>query len=109
MFRTFQALRDVDPCFSDPATIQTARIWIPTTLFPEAETYTRMEHEIVDRISALPGVASVGFASELPMEAAQSIGPVAVEGQAPPGGGEPPSRRWKFVSPGYFESMGTQM
>ena len=30
MIRTFQALRDVDPGFSDPATIQTARIWIPT-------------------------------------------------------------------------------
>ena len=29
MIRTFQALRDVDPGFSDPATIQTARIWIP--------------------------------------------------------------------------------
>jgi predicted permease len=109
MFRTFQALRDVDPGFSDPSTIQTARIWVPTTLFPEAETYTRMEHEIVDRISALPGVASVGFASELPMEASQGNGPVAVEGQAPTGGGAPPSRRWKFVSPGYFESMGTQV
>ena len=34
MIRTFQALRDVDPGFSDPATIQTARIWIPTDLFP---------------------------------------------------------------------------
>ena len=29
MIRTFQALRDVDPGFSEPATIQTARIWIP--------------------------------------------------------------------------------
>ena len=29
MIRTSQALRDVDPGFADPATIQTARIWIP--------------------------------------------------------------------------------
>ena len=29
MIRSFQALRDVDPGFSDPATIQTATIWTP--------------------------------------------------------------------------------
>ena len=68
MIRTFQALRDVDPGFSDPATIQTARIWIPTALFPDPEQYTRMQHEILDKIAALPGVASAGFASTLPME-----------------------------------------
>ena len=30
MVRSFQALRDVDPGFSDPATIQTADLWTPT-------------------------------------------------------------------------------
>lgn len=34
MIRTFQALRNVDPGFSDPATIQTARTFIPTAMFP---------------------------------------------------------------------------
>ena len=33
MIRTFQALRDVDPGFTDPATIQTVRIPIPQALF----------------------------------------------------------------------------
>ena len=70
MIRTFQALRDVDPGFSDPATIQTARIWIPNALLPDPEQYTRMQHEILDKIAALPGVASAGFASTLPMEGA---------------------------------------
>ena len=32
MIRTSQALRDVDPGFADPATIQTARIWIPASV-----------------------------------------------------------------------------
>ena len=34
----------------------------------DPEQYTRMQHEILDRIAALPGVASAGFASELPMD-----------------------------------------
>ena len=52
MIRTFQALRDVDPGFSDPATIQMARIWMPTTPTPDPERYMRMQHEILDRIAA---------------------------------------------------------
>jgi putative ABC transport system permease protein len=107
MIRSFQALRDVDPGFTDPATIQTAKIWIPTTLFPDPSEYTRIEHEILDRIAALPGVASVGFASTVPMEGPEANGPpVGVEGQSL---GGPITRRAKTISPGYFEAMGTRI
>ena len=110
MIRSFQALRDVDPGFSDPATLQTAKIWIPTTLFPDPDEYTRMEHEILDKIAALPSVASAGFASTLPMEGQQANGPpVGVEGQTLAPGDSPTSRRFKFISPGYFEAMGTRI
>ena len=64
MIRTFQALRDVEPGFTDAATIQTARIWIPNAVFyPDIERYTGMQREILDKIAALPGVASAGFTS----------------------------------------------
>lgn len=107
MIRSFQALRDVDPGFSDPATIQTAKIWIPTTLFPDPEEYTRMEREILDNIAALPGVTAVGFASTAPMEGPEANGPpVAVEEQRLDG---PITRRAKTISPGYFEAMGTRI
>ena len=109
MIRSFQALRDVDPGFSDSATIQTAKIWIPTALFPDEEQYTRMEHEILHKIAALPGVVSAGFASEVPMEGPGNNGPIAVEGQTPAAEGAWPGRKWRFVSPGYFEAMGTRM
>jgi hypothetical protein len=43
MIRTFQALHDVEPGFVDPATIQTARIWIPPAQFySDIDRYTRM-------------------------------------------------------------------
>ena len=78
-------------------------------LVPGPEQYTRMEHEILDKIAALPGVASAGFASDVPME---GPGEQRTAGGRRPnagGGRQPPPRRCKFVSPGYFEAMGTRM
>jgi predicted permease len=111
MIRSFQALRDVDPGFSDPATIQTARLWIPQSVSADPAEYTRMEHEILDRIATLPGVASAGFSSHLPMAGREgtSAGPVEVEGQPQTAADTPPERRYKFVAPGYFETMGTRL
>ena len=109
MIRTFQALRDVDPGFSAPATIQTARIWIPNVLASDPEAYTRMQHEMLDKIEAIPGVALAGFTSALPMEAPPISPPILVEGETLAPGGIPPSRSIKFVSPGYFEAMGTRI
>jgi predicted permease len=111
MLRTFQALRDVDPGFSNPATIQTARVWIPGAVSNDPVQYTGLQHEILDRIAALPGVESVGFASHLPMAGREgtSAGPIEVDGQPPSAAGTPPERRTKFVAPGYFEAMGTRL
>jgi predicted permease len=107
MIRTFEALRDVDPGFSDPATIQTAMIWIPETVSSDAEAYTRMEREILDRIAALPGVASAGFATNIPMDGSRPSGSVSVEGVA--AGDAPPMRRLNWVAPGYFAALGTRI
>jgi predicted permease len=109
MIRTFQALRDVDPGFSQPTTIQTARIWIPNVLAPDPAASTRTQHEILDKIAALPGVSSAGFASALPMESPPIRPPILIEGQTLPAGQMPAFRGHKFVSPGYFEAMGTRI
>jgi predicted permease len=114
MIRSFQALRDVDPGFSDPATIQTATIWAPG--YPNVDAadslqFTRLQHEILDRIAALPGVAAAGFVSSLPIEYAgnNNFQGFAVEGRALAAPGERPNGSFKFISPGYFEAMGTRM
>jgi putative ABC transport system permease protein len=109
MIRTFEALHDVDPGFSDPATIQTVFIAISPTVVPDPAQYTRMEHEILDKIAALPGVSSAGFTDILPLGLGYDFGPMAVEGQTLAPGDRPPARRRKFVSPGYFEAMGTRV
>ncbi len=105
MIRTFQALRDVDPGFADPATIQMARVWVPTAVSRDPAQIARIQREILDKIAALPGVAEAGFASHIPMDGQQNNGPVTVEGQTLAPGEVAQGRRWIRVSPGYFAAM----
>jgi predicted permease len=106
MIRTFQALRDIDPGFSDPSTIQTVKTWIPTALFHDPEQYTRVQHEMLERIAALPGIAAVGFSSAVPLEWPGMAMDIAVDGQTPE---DRAQKRVKFVSPGYFETLGARI
>jgi predicted permease len=108
MIRTVQELRDVDPGIADPDTIQTARIWIPPEVSRDPAVMTRIQHEILDKIAAIPGVAAAGFASHVPMDPG-SNGPVTVEGQAVAPGDTLPARRWIQISPGFFAAMGTRL
>jgi predicted permease len=111
MMRTFQALRDVHPGFVDAAAIQTVRTWAPNEIIRDPTQFTRVQHEILDAIAALPGVDSVAFTSGLPMEGAPFIfdAPVVVEDRPAAAGDSPPSRRVKVVSPGFFATMSTRI
>jgi putative ABC transport system permease protein len=114
MIRTFATLRAIDPGFSDPATIQTAATFVrtgPVVDFSQAASWTRTQREILDRIAALPGIASAGFVTDLPIV---SSGPAntegfAVQGRPLPPRDERPQANWKSVSPGYFAAMGTRL
>ena len=109
MIRTFAALRDVEPGFADPQHLQTMHIWIPDLLVSDPQMATRVQNNIADKLAAIPGVASVGFAGAVPME---NIDPnwdeIRVEGKNYEGG-EPPLRLFNFISPGYFNAMGTRL
>jgi predicted permease len=109
MIRTFQALRSVQPGFLRPEEIQTIRITIPESQVKEPEQVARMQNAIRDKIAEIPGVTSVGFSSSMPMEGLQSGDAVWVEDKTYPPGEFPPGRSFKWVSPGFFQSMGTRL
>jgi predicted permease len=109
MIRTFQALMNIKPGF-DAASVQTARINVLPSQVRDPERITRMQHEILDRISAIPGVTTAAFATSVPMEAGrESFVPVLVAGRTYEAGTTPPLRRQKRVSPGYFRAIGTRL
>jgi putative ABC transport system permease protein len=109
LIRSLIALRAVHPGFTRPEQIQTMRIAIPETQVPEPQRVARMQAEIIENVSHLPGVEAAGFADGLPMEADYRNGMfVAVQDKFVPGR-IPPNRDVKHVSPGLFAALGTRL
>ncbi len=109
MIRTFQALRTVDPGFTDAKQIQTMRISIPSSLIPEPRRVTRMQNDIADKLAAIPGVKSVGFGSEMPMEGFGSDWDEIFTETTPDSSKTQPLRLYEYVSPGFFHTAGTRL
>jgi predicted permease len=110
MLRTFQALNRVQPGFNEPETIQTFRIAIPPALIAEPERVVRTQQQIQEKLAALPGVSTVGFASTIPTDGLPpNWDSISVEGRLMPPGQFPPLRRFKSISPGFLETMGTRL
>jgi predicted permease len=112
MIRTFQALRAVEPGFTNPEQLQIMRIVIPAPTVAEPQRVVRLQNDIVDSLAAIPGVVSVGYVSSMPMDGlAASWDPITVEGQPPREPGDPPGplRRLKYLSPGLLAASGTRL
>ena len=110
MIRTFQALRTVEPGFTHAEHLQTMRMSIPESLVTKPEQVIRIQNDIVDKVAAIPGVTSVGFASEMPMEGYDSIwDSIFAEGKTYPASEIPPLRFYKYVSPAFFHTAGTRI
>jgi predicted permease len=110
MIRTFQALRNVDPGFTDPQHLQLLRISIPESLVAEPQQVTRIQNEIVERFEAIQGVKSAAFEREMPMEGFDSgWDQIFAEDKFYPAGTIPPLRLYKYLSPGLLQTAGTRL
>jgi putative ABC transport system permease protein len=111
MIRTFRALTHVPPGFVDGDSVQTFRIYIPESEIPDTdrEGIVRMEQEIQDRLAGIPGVTSASFSTGIPMDQTNSMDPVFAQDRTYAEGELPPLRRFKFISPGYFGTLGTPL
>src|SRR5262245_12986612 len=116
MIRTLQSIRTVEPGFTDPEHLQIMRIFIPASLVPDAERVTRMQNDIQDKLSSIPGVTSAAFGSAMPMEGFGSNlgvlnwGAIRTDDRAvDPGADSPPVRLFKYASPGFCQAAGTRL
>jgi predicted permease len=108
MIRTFQKLRMIDPGFADAPHVQTMRIAIPETTIADPRMATRVENNIADKLAAIPGVTSVGFARMAPMEGIEP-GWSGIYAEGMTYQGDPPIRSFNYISPGYLQALGTRM
>jgi putative ABC transport system permease protein len=109
MGRSLQAMLAVDTGFSRPETVQTARTAISPALVPDSNALTVVQRDILDRLAAIPGVASAAIASAVPMDGRFNAGPLAADSSASRLDESAYLNRFKWVSPGYFTAMGIRI
>jgi predicted permease len=109
MIRTFWRLRNVDPGFSDARHLQTLRISVPDSLVSDQVAATHLQNAIADKLAAIPGVTSVGFAEAVPMEGIDPMWDEIRFEDKSDNHDHPPLRLFNYVSPNYFHTMGTRI
>ena len=108
MIRTFQSLAAVEPGFSRPEEVQL--VYIAGSQQDPAQTL-EMQRRLVSALASIPGVLSAGFGDRAPLEITNRRADTVLTVEAPAKPrveGEPrPLRRFEFISPGFFQSLGT--
>ena len=106
MIRTFRALAHVDVGYDSSAPIQTLRINVPEAEVADSTQVMRMEESMLHGMAAVPGVSSVALANSVPLDGGQWTDLVFAQDKNYADGSMPPLRRFKFVSPGFFGTLG---
>ena len=72
---------------------------------------THAQNEIADKLAQLPGVSSVGYAADVPMDGLEpNWNSIFVQGRDPWGAKSTlPMRLFNYTSPNYFHTMGSRM
>ena len=110
MVRTFLALRAVPPGFTDPDAVQLVRITLPEAQVADPVRVLSLQRDMVDRLAAISGVTGVSFTGNVPMAGERSRSSIELE-DAPIGDSSalPPMRWYRFVAPGFFQTIGTRL
>jgi putative ABC transport system permease protein len=108
MFRSFQALRNVDPGFEVEG-ILTARLSLPRGEAEGWEETAEFYRQLRERMEGQPGVQSVGLTQRTPL--AGGLGFVTIDVEDFPRGPEemPIFSSLIMVGEGYFETMGIRL
>jgi predicted permease len=111
MIRTFRALTQVNPGFTDPKTIASFRISIPEAIVAKDkdDELLRFEEQILQKIQAIPGVQSAAFSSKVPLDGNGANDPVFAEDKTYQDGADMPLTRFIFMTPGYLQTIGTPL
>jgi putative ABC transport system permease protein len=109
MLRTFQALRAVNPGFRAPDQVQTLGLYIPEVQIKEPDRVLHVFQEMQRKLSEIPGVTSAAFGNSVPTDGNNSTDILYAEDKVYREGELPPLRRFKFVAPGFFQTLGTPL
>jgi putative ABC transport system permease protein len=107
LIRSFVKLLEVDPGYQ-AENLLTARLALPPRYNEKAQRVQFYE-QLLQRVAALPGVASVGATSHLPLTNYNLGGLLLVESRVYQEGEQRPGAPIAAVNPDYFRTMGIRL
>lgn len=104
LIRSFWSLQQVDPGF-DAENVLVVGLSLPESTYEEDWQTVAFFRQLLERVSALPGVQAASATQSLPFFGDYVLG-FRIEGRPEPGVGEWPLTNHYAVSPEYFDAMG---
>jgi predicted permease len=108
LFASFRQVLAVQPGFNADGVL-TASISLPRTRYTDDQKLIGFTHEALARLSALPGVTTVGATDSIPFGGNHSDNVIFAEGYQMKAGESVISPNAVDVTPGYFEAMGVRL
>jgi predicted permease len=105
MVRSFQKLRNLDPGFN-PASALAFSVALPTATYPSRTSAVAALQQILQKLSAIPGVSAASASTCLPLSNGCWGNTFRVEGRPVEPNTTPPLGVFRAVGGGYFEAMG---
>ncbi|HEX8149526.1 MAG TPA: ABC transporter permease [Pyrinomonadaceae bacterium] len=105
LVKSFLRLQSVEPGLR-PERVLTMRVSLPTTRYDTPQKMSLFYREVLERVSALPGVEDAGVINMLPLQRYGANGEIRVEGRAPLPPGRVPLTEYRRASAGYFKALG---
>ena len=109
MIRTVRALKQVQPGFIEPGQVLTLRVSIPEAAVAKPDQVVHTYNDMLEKVAVIPGVTSVSLTNSVTMDGYNDNDPVFAADKVYADEKIPPLRRYKFVSPGSFKTMGNPL
>lgn len=103
LIRALWRVQQVDPGFK-PDNVLTLRTTLPRPNYAPTALRNQFYEQVVSQVEAIPGVSRAAYISFLPMVMRGGIWPVVLPGRDPE---LSPYASLRYVTPGFFESVGT--
>jgi putative ABC transport system permease protein len=105
MIQTFLRLKAVDPGFR-AENVVTAGTPLPPRRYADASRRIAFYHQVLERVTKLPGVVSAGYVTALPLTLKGGTRSFQIEGVPPAPGRDALTRQ---ISPDYLRTMGIRI
>jgi putative ABC transport system permease protein len=105
LLRSFDKMRSVDLGYQ-PQHVTTAAYGLPQKQYEKQSQVDTFNRELLQRLSALPGVTATALASQLPAGGVNNNQTFVVEGYTPPKGADMNLATVSYVTGNFFPAMG---